>query len=236
MSKTVTYKLNPNSLKNLKNGVRFKSGYTPWNKGKGKTVTFVCEMCEKEVTKPDKGDGRSNRFCSLSCSAKNLQKPEILKKRALSTVGTKRTEEQKEAIRGDKAKQWKGGAERFKCIDCEKTLSNCNAKRCVDCKGVNQRGENSVHWKGGVTPENHAIRTSKEYKLWRTAVFERDNHTCVWCNARSEKGKPVVLNADHIKPFALYPELRLAIDNGRTLCVPCHKKTDTFGGLTRKTT
>ena len=41
-------------------------------------------------------------------------------------------------------------------------------------------------------------------------------------------GKTVTLNADHIKPFAYFPELRFAIDNGRTLCVDCHKKTDTY--------
>lgn len=89
------------------------------------------------------------------------------------------------------------------------------------------RGENHYNWRGGVTPVNLSIRASLEYKLWREAVFKRDHYTCVWCG--DNKGGN--LNADHIKPFALFPELRFAIDNGRTLCVPCHQKTDTFGSL-----
>lgn len=83
-------------------------------------------------------------------------------------------------------------------------------------------------WRGGITPINRHIRTTVEYKIWRQSVFERDNYTCIWCGARSGKGNKVILNADHIKPFAYYPELRFAIDNGRTLCEPCHKLTDTY--------
>lgn len=90
-------------------------------------------------------------------------------------------------------------------------------------------GENHYKWRGGITKESTKIRTSKEYALWRTAVFQRDNYTCVWCGARSAKSRPTFLNADHIKPFAYFPELRLAIDNGRTLCTDCHKKTDNYG-------
>jgi len=86
----------------------------------------------------------------------------------------------------------------------------------------------------GRTTGNRAIRTSLEYKLWRTAVFERDNYTCIWCGARSGNGKKVVLHADHIKPFAYYPELRFAIDNGRTLCIDCHKTTGTYAGKATK--
>ena len=77
--------------------------------------------------------------------------------------------------------------------------------------------------KGWITPVNKLIRGSFEYKLWREAVFKRDDFTCIWCGKRG-----VVLHADHIKQFAFYPELRFAIDNGRTLCVPCHKTTDTY--------
>ena len=63
----------------------------------------------------------------------------------------------------------------------------------------------------------------KSYRDWRKAVFERDNFECIWCGSTEN------LNADHIKPFAYFPELRFAIDNGRTLCKKCHRKTDTWG-------
>src|SRR3990167_7364961 len=88
--------------------------------------------------------------------------------------------------------------------------------------------EKNPNWNGGIYPHHKAIRHSLEYKLWREAVFKRDNYTCIWCG---ERGK--FLNADHIKPFALFPELRFAIDNGRTLCIDCHKTTDTYGGKSK---
>ena len=84
-------------------------------------------------------------------------------------------------------------------------------------------GNKSSNWQGGLTLKNKIIRNSEEYKLWRDAVFVRDKYTCVWCGKIGGK-----LNVDHIKPFALFPELRFAIDNGRTLCEDCHKTTDTY--------
>ncbi len=68
------------------------------------------------------------------------------------------------------------------------------------------------------------LRKTKEYKSWREKVFERDNYTCQFCGQKGGK-----LNADHIKPFAYFPELRFDVDNGRTLCKECHKLTDTYG-------
>lgn len=79
-------------------------------------------------------------------------------------------------------------------------------------------------WKGGKTKENKLARSRFEYKLWREAVFERDDWTCQECKIRGGR-----LEAHHIRPFALFPELRFAIDNGLTLCKPCHKKTDSYG-------
>lgn len=86
-------------------------------------------------------------------------------------------------------------------------------------------GEDAPGWKGGISTKENILRGSVRYKEWRRQVFERDKSTCVWCGAKNESGKKVVLHADHIKPFSKYPELRFDVDNGRVLCFDCHKKT-----------
>lgn len=82
---------------------------------------------------------------------------------------------------------------------------------------------NHWNWQGGISNPNRYIRTTKEYYDWRKSVLERDSYSCIWCSSKSE------LQVDHIKPFSKYPELRFTIDNGRTLCKSCHRKTDTWG-------
>lgn len=101
-------------------------------------------------------------------------------------------------------------------------------KMSLAMRGKNS-GPESHLWKGGITPINEKIRKSPEYKLWRKAVFERDNYTCTTCMVRG-----VTIHADHIKPFCLFPELRFSVENGRTLCVPCHRNTSTWGSKVYK--
>lgn len=62
-------------------------------------------------------------------------------------------------------------------------------------------------------------RKTPQYAAWRTAVFERDGYRCAICGEVGGR-----LNAHHIKPFARYPDLRLDVDNGITLCEECHKE------------
>lgn len=92
------------------------------------------------------------------------------------------------------------------------------------------RGEKSYFWKGGLTDINHSIRHSFEYRAWRKEVFKRDNYTCQICKNKNGCGTTVKIQADHIKPFSKYPSLRFDLSNGRTLCIECHRKTDTYGG------
>ena len=112
---------------------------------------------------------------------------------------------------------WKGGLP--KCIDCGKELSEYACKRCTTCFTKHIRGENHWNWKGGVREENVRIRKSPEYRQWRKDVFQRDGWTCVKCGYKSKLKSDI--RADHIKPFSLFPELRLDVSNGRTLCLKC---------------
>ena len=85
-------------------------------------------------------------------------------------------------------------------------------------------GENSSNWQGGKTSINKRIRNSSEFRQWREAVFARDNWTCQECSRKRRMGDRVILHPHHIKSFAEYPELRLVVNNGITLCRECHMK------------
>jgi len=87
-------------------------------------------------------------------------------------------------------------------------------------------GERSHFYKGGITKENELVRKGIEFRLWREAVFARDNWACQKYGYRGEKGFGcrVVLHPHHIQNFAEFPELRFAIDNGITLSKQAHNE------------
>jgi hypothetical protein len=116
--------------------------------------------------------------------------------------------------------KYKGGLP--KCGECGVRLGNYGRKYCHRHKFA---GERSLWWKGGVNPFNKTLRSRVKMKEWREEVYMRDDYTCQHCG---EKG--VELNADHVMPLSLFPELAYDVLNGQTLCVPCHKNTDSFSG------
>lgn len=107
-----------------------------------------------------------------------------------------------------------------------------------------QIGSKSIKWKGGKTKLTELIRKSSKYKEWRLGVFKRDNFICTNCGY--VKGNKI--EADHIIPFyflmsfykikskkqALLCNGFWDLDNGRTLCKICHKKTETYGNCLDK--
>lgn len=103
--------------------------------------------------------------------------------------------------------------------------------------GKSHRGERNGLWKGGISKLKRpraSFMETPEYQKWRTDCFKRDKYTCILCGAKSGLGKTIKLCVDHIKPYSKYPELRIDITNGRTLCYPCHRKTDTWGRPSKK--
>jgi 5-methylcytosine-specific restriction endonuclease McrA len=144
-------------------------------------------------------------------------------------LGKKWSDDMKEKFRqshlglatGDKNPNWKGGRAALRCKLCQTTFYVRPYMRekakycCIACLKADPDKKSTL---------SRRIRSSAEYKVWRRAVFERDDYTCQMCQTRGGK-----LQADHIKAFALYPELRLDINNGRTLCLSCHVTTENFG-------
>jgi 5-methylcytosine-specific restriction endonuclease McrA len=113
-----------------------------------------------------------------------------------------------------------------KCIVCgskywaipshEKRRKFCSYACYNEYTSEYRTGSNSPSWKGGKTKKN-VLRTTKKYKYWRKYVFQRDNFTCVMCKKVGGN-----LEAHHILPRRLFPELWDRIDNGITLCQKCH--------------
>ena len=139
---------------------------------------------------------------------------------------------------GENNPNYKGGKVIKYCVVCGKEYERkkneeSETKTCsIKCLGVwhslEMRNEKASNWKGGITSIHQLIKNSKEYKEWREAVFKRDNFTCQKCEANN-----VYINAHHIKSFSNFPELRFEINNGVTLCEPCHSLTENFKGRVR---
>lgn len=102
---------------------------------------------------------------------------------------------------------------------------SCGCLRRYHCSKLgkemtkNWKGKGHPNWQGGISSERQRFNSSKKCKEWRINVFERDKYTCQHCGQVGG-----VLNAHHIKQWALYPKERLNIDNGLTLCEACHKE------------
>jgi hypothetical protein len=136
------------------------------------------------------------------------------------TKGMKHTDEAKR-----KVSEAKKGKKRAKFSEAWlKSMSESHKKSArtkAHLKKIHQNmfGENNHGWKGGITKKNHTIRTSAEFRLWRKTIFEFDNFTCQCCGQHGGD-----LHPHHIFNFADFPEQRLNIENGITLCIACHRE------------
>jgi len=197
----------------------------------------ICSQCGEVFRKKPSESKRYwsiKKYCSSRCYGASGFSDEHKQKLRAINIGKSRIWSDKgrtsfsEKVSGKKHPQWKGGLQTKKCSNCAqefkvKPYRLNEAKFCSFLCSSSYRNH-------GLTSLNESIRKSAVYKKWRKAVFERDDYTCQICGQRGGK-----LNADHIKRFADYPNLRLELSNGRTLCLSCHLKTPTFGNRVRAT-
>ena len=66
-------------------------------------------------------------------------------------------------------------------------------------------------------PDLDRKRNSYSYRVWRDAVYTRDNFQCQHC------GKIGGIQAHHIQSWHAIPALRYDVANGITLCQICHE-------------
>lgn len=190
---------------------------------------FVCQTCGITFASRKACVSRTPKFCSRKCYAGR-------------EIGDT-TRSRMSAARAGRQPHNKLPTAQVKCAGCSTQIQHrvgaySNPKYCsTSCRiatyrkmdYAHQSGDKSHRWMGGVTAENDRERRSAKYRQWRTDVFSRDGYTCQSCGQVGG-----YLQADHIKPFAYHKELRFDVSNGRTLCVACHRKTDTFGSKALK--
>jgi hypothetical protein len=180
-------------------------------KTKGK-VEIVCRTCSKTFLVYPSQRKCKTTHCSMSCY--NVTRIEILKKRRLP----KSFYEHLVRVR-------RANGSYVYSEEVKKKMSEAHV-------ALDVRGERNPNWKGGRGQEHQRLRKTKKYFDWRTAVFTRDGFRCVICKVQGSRKNPI--EADHIKPFAYFPEYRFDISNGQTLCIPCHKETTTWGSKAQK--
>jgi len=146
--------------------------------------------------------------------------------------GSKQTKEAKELIR----KKMKGNSNKLGKKLTIKQIENVSRGHKGQIKSHKAysfgKGKENPNWKGGVTPLNELLRRRSKWKIWREAVFLRDNFTCQnkdcdFCNNKIG----VMLHPHHIKPLSLYPKLIFRVDNGITYCAEFHLKSGLHKGM-----
>jgi HNH endonuclease len=177
-----------------------KVGNIPWNKGTGKIIKRFCVVCGNPFSFAA-GDLKFKKriYCSKDCACSVNSKKRI---------GTKVPYKPHKNMAG-------------RVFSHKEDCSCFRHGGKVWNKGLPP--EQQANWQGGLAELHEGARKAPEYKIWRKAVKERDGWKCIWCGSKER------LEVDHIKSFADYPEVRFAIDNGRTLCHNCHVTTDNYG-------
>lgn len=190
---------------------------------------FTCAKCGSEFTRrqPHSGNGKPWTYCSQTCAGKGKR---TRYNKTCLTCGKQFETTPKEDAKYCSTLCHKGRVE-LTCAACGQPFSRKRSYLKRDgtvglfcskrCQGLAQRGENSHHWKGGVSDER-SLWWGREGKRWIADCLARDAYTCQLCGQYGAV-KRNVLEVHHKASWTKYPALRSHPDNGITLCARCHR-------------
>lgn len=181
-----------------------------------KGIIIQCKKCCRDIYVTPSRIKRNKQFCSKQCK----QVPQAVRaKIANSLLGHIVSLETKEKI----------------SINTKEAMQSAEIRAKIG--KANQSGNLARNWKGGITFLLRGTRYLSVYKKWRKQILLRDNYSCQNC------GRKHNIEVDHIIPLvqilhdfniktlqdAISCKQLWELDNGRSLCQPCHKQTPTYG-------
>src|SRR5258708_5525731 len=127
-------------------------------------------------------------------------------------IGNKHTEETKIKMRAS-AHPWNKGKRGMYSKQSLQQMRIAKLGKPHSLKSREQRriftlGKLNPNYKHGKSRESARHYNDSRYKLWREAVYKRDNYTCQDCGKHG-----VYITAHHIKSWVRYRHLRYELSN-----------------------
>jgi hypothetical protein len=198
--------------------------------GKPKVAIF-CRQCGKEFFVTDRRKDVA-KYCSYGCmhkSQKGVKKPHSKEWEERRLEKVREANSRQVYRRGytrpeAHTKPMRDGFNSYKMSNPEK-FKNTSIKNLSKTRTLDLKGENSPQWAGGITKEWQKWRSAhgSDFEKFRKIVLKRDGGKCRICGS-TEK-----IHAHHIISVAECRAVAFLPMNGVTLCIDCHKKTDSFG-------
>lgn len=198
-------------------------------------MNIKCLLCGKPFS-INQGSGGHNRiYCSSLCRHRASRKMALMRaifKRCPVCHKEFKPENGKQKYCSQSCNQNDKRISNRLCVICGRSFvphsrnKQCCSKACAKKKETITKRLQADSYRLALGHEISALilrpittLNNWRYVEWRTKVYERDNYTCQCCG--DNRGND--LNAHHLNSYSRYPESRLSIENGVTLCNKCHR-------------
>jgi len=186
-----------------------------------KKEEIICQFCNEKFM-----GIKGRKYCSYNCS--HSSRKIIIKHICLICNKSFETQKWNNSTKycsfKCKSKAQSSNIIAINCDNCNKSFNrkehlitrSLNHFCCKKCSDEYHKGLNHYEWKEFL----HDKHIKLALKQWSILIKERDKYICKSCGETNKK----MLEAHHIIPKSLKPELIYDINNGITLCLECHLK------------